>query len=219
MRKLAIGLLLSTAAIATIATAHGFGPDAGKASSHREAPLIAEDPPRTRRTSMRSEAGPAQHGDAARQLDPGGGHRREAQLVHVLAAGPLRDPRRPDGDGKPEVSYLFRFRNRAPVAFLGNTVQDYTGHAGRGGRSTVLANGLATPPNNIGPRSTPNYRAFAVAGVYDLPGGGKVFAGQREDAFFGDIGAIFDLVAIPPRNRRDGRREGLLRRLRRSLDR
>ena len=59
----------------------------------------------------------------------------------------------------------------------------------------MLANGLATPPNNIGPRSTPNYRALA-AGVYDLPGGGKVFAGQREDAFFGDIGAIFDLVAI-----------------------
>ena len=31
---------------------------------------------------------------------------------------------------------------------------------------------------------------------YDLPGGAKVFAGQREDPFFGDIGAIFDLVTI-----------------------
>jgi hypothetical protein len=32
--------------------------------------------------------------------------------------------------------------------------------------------------------------------VTRLEGGGKVFAGQRDDAFFGDIGAIFDLVAI-----------------------
>ena len=60
----------------------------------------------------------------------------------------------------------------------------------------MIAEGLETPPNNIGPRSTPNYRALAAAGVHDLPGGGKVFAGQRDDAFFGDIGAIFDLVAI-----------------------
>ena len=60
----------------------------------------------------------------------------------------------------------------------------------------MIAEGLQTPPNNIGPRSTPNYRALAAAGVHDLPGGGKVFAGQRDDAFFGDIGAIFDLVAI-----------------------
>jgi hypothetical protein len=32
--------------------------------------------------------------------------------------------------------------------------------------------------------------------VTSLPGGGKVFAGQRDDAFYADIGAIFDLLAI-----------------------
>ena len=37
-----------------------------------------------------------------------------------------------------------------------------------GGRATVIAEGLETPPNNIGPRSTPNYRALAAAGVHDL---------------------------------------------------
>jgi len=35
-----------------------------------------------------------------------------------------------------------------------------------------------------------------MAGVHDLSDGSKVFAGQRDDGFFGDIGAAFDLVAI-----------------------
>ena len=59
----------------------------------------------------------------------------------------------------------------------------------------MIARGV-TPPNNIGPRTTPNYRQLAQNGVTNLARGGKVFAGQREDAFFADIGAIFDLVAI-----------------------
>jgi hypothetical protein len=64
-----------------------------------------------------------------------------------------------------------------------------------GKSETMVARGV-TPPNNIGPRSTPNYRQLAENAVTSLAGGGKVFAGQREDAFFADIGAIFDLVAI-----------------------
>jgi hypothetical protein len=55
---------------------------------------------------------------------------------------------------------------------------------------------LACPPCNIGPRSTPNYDALAAAAVHDLPGGISVFAGQRNDGFFVDLGAIFDLADI-----------------------
>jgi hypothetical protein len=65
-----------------------------------------------------------------------------------------------------------------------------------GGKPATVGSGLLTPPDNIGPRSTPNYHALATAGVHDLSDGSKVFAGQRDDAFFGDVGAIFDLVAI-----------------------
>jgi hypothetical protein len=197
MRKLAIGLLLNVVAIASIAAAQGLGPDAGKASSHREAPLIAEDPSadttdvyafrspdRPNTVTLLANWIPAE--DTAAGPNWYTFSQRARYGIHVDQTG----------DGKPEVSYWFRFKNRAPVAFLGNTVQDYTVMQVANGRSTVLASGLATPPNNIGPRSTPNYRALAAAGVYDLPGGGTVFAGQREDAFFGDIGAIFDLVAI-----------------------
>ena len=45
----------------------------------------------------------------------------------------------------------------------------------------------------------------------------KVFAGQRDDAFFGDIGAIFDLLGFRKAGTGEhGRRQGLLRRLQRS---
>jgi Domain of unknown function (DUF4331) len=101
-----------------------------------------------------------------------------------------------NGDGKPDVTWRFRFKNRAPVAFLQNTQQEYTVTRVDGNSSRVVGEGLLTPPDNIGPRSTPNYHALALAGVHDLSDGSKVFAGQRDDGFFGDIGAIFDLVAI-----------------------
>ena len=57
---------------------------------------------------------------------------------------------------------------------------------------------LACPPCNIGPRSTPNYDALASAAVHHLPSGETVFAGQRNDGFFVDLGAIFDLGDIRP---------------------
>ena len=53
-----------------------------------------------------------------------------------------------------------------------------------------------TPPDNIGPRSTPDYASLAAKGIHSLGDGTTVFAGQRDDAFFADVGAIFDLVAI-----------------------
>ncbi|MGD9701323.1 MAG: DUF4331 domain-containing protein [Acidimicrobiia bacterium] len=64
--------------------------------------------------------------------------------------------------------------------------------------ATELATGLACPPCNIGPRSTPNYATLANAAVFDLPGGGKVFAGQRLDGFWADLGSIFDLGTLRP---------------------
>jgi hypothetical protein len=101
-----------------------------------------------------------------------------------------------NGDGKPDITWRFRFKNRDPVAFLQNTQQEYTVTRIDGNSSRVVGSGLLTPPDNIGPRTTPNYRALAAAGVRDLSDGSKVFAGQRDDGFYGDIGAIFDLVAI-----------------------
>jgi hypothetical protein len=57
---------------------------------------------------------------------------------------------------------------------------------------------LASPPCNIGPLSTPNYPALAAAAIHPLTGGGQVFAGQRAEGFFVDLGAIFDLANLRP---------------------
>ena len=56
------------------------------------------------------------------------------------------------------------------------------------------------PPVNIGPRSTPNYEALAATAVKTLGNGTKLFAGQRDDAFFVDLGSIFDLAGLRPFN-------------------
>jgi hypothetical protein len=65
-------------------------------------------------------------------------------------------------------------------------------------RTRVLGRNLACPPCNIGPRSTPNYANLGRAAVHNLPGGIKVFAGQRLDGFYVDLGAIFDLGDLRP---------------------
>ncbi len=62
----------------------------------------------------------------------------------------------------------------------------------------VLGRNLTSPPCNIGPRSTPNYAALAASAIHDLPGGIKVFAGQRLEGFWVDLGSIFDLGTLRP---------------------
>ncbi|HEU0248546.1 MAG TPA: DUF4331 domain-containing protein [Gaiellaceae bacterium] len=197
MRKGIIALgavgLLTAAAVVGAAT---LGPDNGTASSHREAPLIAEDPSAdlTDLYAFRSPDKPNTVTILANVVpgeDPGAGpnwYTFSPNARYNLKVDT-------DGDARPNVTYRFQFRTKTGPFFLGDTAQPFTVTRIAGGSSTVVARGT-TPPNNIGPRSTPNYRALAAKGVVALAGGGQAFAGQRDDPFFGDIGAIFDLVAI-----------------------
>ncbi len=118
------------------------------------------------------------------------------------------------GDAKPDVTYAFRFTTTVlnPDTFLYNTGQITSlddenfnrrqvysvSRRERGRREQVLARGLASPPCNIGPRSTPDYASLAMAAVHDLPGGRTVFAGQRADGFYVDLGSVFDLLDLRP---------------------
>jgi hypothetical protein len=131
-----------------------------------------------------------------------------------------------DGDGVPEISYEFKFETelRNPNTFLYNvgpissldsanwnkrqfytvtrvegndTAKFGTGHH-PSLKARVVGKHLASPPCNIGPRSTPSYSKLARAAVHSLHGGGKVFAGQRQDGFYVDLGAIFDLGDLRP---------------------
>jgi hypothetical protein len=120
-----------------------------------------------------------------------------------------------DGDGKPDIIYAFEFQNEIHNAntFLYNTgpittlddpnwnrrqFYSVTRINPETGAQKVLGSHLACPPNNIGPRSTPHYDKLAAAAVHDLPNGKKVFAGQRREGFFVDLGSIFDLGALRP---------------------
>ncbi|WP_343449936.1 DUF4331 domain-containing protein [Micromonospora oryzae] len=118
-----------------------------------------------------------------------------------------------DGDGKPDVTYRFEFTTEItnPNSFLYNTgpiesldsknwnrKQFYSLTRIADGKEHRLANKLACPPCNVGPLSTPNYAALARQATFSLSTGEKVFAGQRADGFFVDLGAIFDLGTLRP---------------------
>src|SRR5207253_149470 len=57
---------------------------------------------------------------------------------------------------------------------------------------------LACPPCNVGAHSTPNYEALAAEGIHRIAGGHTVFAGQRLEGFYVDLGSIFDLADLRP---------------------
>jgi Domain of unknown function (DUF4331) len=126
------------------------------------------------------------------------------------------------GDGNPDISYQFRFTtvNNIPSSFLYNdgpitsltppspssnwnrqqtyslTRVDNNPYNRWRNESIVLGSGLLSPPCNIGPLSTPNYVALANAAIHSVGAGpfsAQVFAGQRAEGFYVDLGAVFDL--------------------------
>ncbi len=82
-----------------------------------------------------------------------------------------------------------------------------------GANPKVVAKDVPVPPPNVGPATssvlqgtfpnpaTQTYEQFYVDSgmtIGNLTGGGKVFAGPRDDPFFVDLGAIFDLAQLRP---------------------
>jgi hypothetical protein len=51
-------------------------------------------------------------------------------------------------------------------------------------------------PNNVGPKTIPDYDKVANQAITNLDGGGKAFAGPRDDPFFVDLGATFDAINL-----------------------
>jgi Domain of unknown function (DUF4331) len=118
-----------------------------------------------------------------------------------------------DHDGVPEISYEFEFEtevsnpntflyNTGPITSLGspnwNRRQFYTVTRVQGGHREVLGRRIPCPPCNIGPASTPDYETVANAAVTRIGRGHTVFAGQRLEGFYVDLGAVFDLGDLRP---------------------
>src|SRR5215472_4072047 len=118
-----------------------------------------------------------------------------------------------DADGRADITYQFHFKtvlsdpdtflyNTGPILSLDspnwNSRQFYTVTRVKHGDADVIARDLACPPCNIGPLSTPSYASLAQAAVHTIGGGVSVFAGQRAEGFYVDLGSIFDLGDLRP---------------------
>ena len=208
-----------------------------RASSHRDAPLIAVDPVAdiTDVYAFRSPEEPA-------------------NIVLVMATYPFSDPAAGpaftqfgsdvlytlridnDHDAVEDIVYEFRFSDelRAPLFFYSysgfpgglvapanspppvapgaplvapttQTLNDYGLHHRQRYTVTMIRDGVTTPivnatgqpffavPGNVGSR-TMDYDALALDGTYTSTNGIRLFAGQRDDGFFIDLGGVFDVL-------------------------
>ena len=195
-------VLAAALAFALVAAVVRSGPERASASSHREAPLIAEDPSadNTDLYAFRSQDRP----DALTVISnwiPGEDPAAGPNYYRFSANARYNIYLDRNGDGKPDVTYRFRFAAPAGPYFLGKTDQAYTATKIVGKRSTVIARGT-TPPDNVGPRTLANlygtsaYASLRSRAIVDGSDGTRIFAGQRDDGFFGDIGQIFDLLGF-----------------------
>jgi hypothetical protein len=196
MRKIAL-VIVAAAGVTLLALFVGrLSPGASNASSHREAPLISEDPTadNTDLYAFRSPDKPNTFTIVSNWIpgeDPAAGP--NYYTFSQTARYNIYIDR--NGDGKPDDTYTFTFKTPTGPYFLGNTQQTW--------KATLNGKPFATgktPIDNIGPRfnsfvGVKNYEQSAESTIVHK-NGVSIFTGQRDDPFFADVGAIFDLVAI-----------------------
>ncbi len=186
------------------------------ASSHREAPLIANDP-LADNTDLYAFVSPDEPGTVTiiaayvpMQLPHGGPNyfgfgeniRYEIHIDNNIAT---------PGD---DIIYRFTFKkvHEDPSTFfyirLGaqNHKTTYTLERSRDGGvsfTTVIEDGMV-PPNNIGPRSingpaglNTTYAQLMQNALTTTSDGERVFCGPTDDPFFVDLGGVFDLGDMP----------------------
>jgi hypothetical protein len=114
------------------------------------------------------------------------------------------------GDAKDHIRFEFTFHttrqtgatflyNTGPVNSLSdahlNVRQFWTLTRVDNGAETQLATGQVAP-QFVGPVGMPNYDALWQSAIVTASDGTKIFVGPRDDPFFVDLGAIFDLLTI-----------------------
>ncbi|MFI7245713.1 DUF4331 domain-containing protein [Streptomyces qinglanensis] len=197
--------------LATAAAVTGLAPGTSAASSHREAPLISGDP-RADNTDVYAFTSPDKPDTVTLVAnwipfeEPNGGPNfypfAEDARYNIKIDS--------DGDGRPDTTYTWTFRNRTKNAgsqFLYNKgvvtgfddpdllfKQTYDLRVTRAdGRTRTLLHNAPVAPSRVGPASMPDYGALRDQAVRRLPGGGKAFSGQSDDSFFLDL-RVFDLL-------------------------
>ena len=192
------------------------------AASHREAPLIANDPTadNTDFYMFRSWTNPA-------------------NVVFIMNVIPAEEPSAgpnyfnfgddvlyrinvdTNADGAADLTYEVRFKTelrgpltglRLPLSYV--ALPPITALDGAGSEGLILrqqytvtqvrgntridlgTKPMFAVPSNVGPLTMPNYETLATQGIYTLANGGKVFAGQRDETFYIDLGATFDTLNL-----------------------
>jgi hypothetical protein len=224
-KKTTLSIVFSVV-MAVIILSVGLAPAASRAASHREAPLISNDPT-------------ADITDFFMFRSYEEGHDKNVVLIMDVIPGeePSAGPNYYNFD--PNVLYAFNIDNnmdgrasdirfefqiKTEIRGVINDLDLFLGYIGgipdvidginsldhpgiglrqtytvtmvKGEKRTVLAKDLVAVPSNVGPRTMPDYESLAQQGIYDLKDGARVFAGQRDDPFYIDLGAIFDTLNV-----------------------
>ncbi len=205
------GAVAISLALSVLAPAIGF------ASSHREAPMISQDPAADA-TDLYAFLSPE---DSSKVVFvgnhyplglPGAGPNYFRFGDGVVYAFHVDT----NGDAKEDVTYAFKFQtkvtnggtflyNTKPYSSLadGNVRQYWTAYKVLGkfngtpsqlGSKSVVATGEVAPPA-IGSKSQPDYDKLASQAIVDKGAKGKFFAGARDDSFFVDL-KVFDLLNL-----------------------
>ena len=208
--------ILSLAVLLTV----GIAATVLMSSSHREAPLISNDPlaDNTDLYAFRSPDDPNKITIIAAYVPlqlPQGGPNYYSFGENVRYEIHIDNKTSTNGD---DIIYRFTFTkvNQDPTTFfnirLGKQNLKTTYKMERsinGGMSftTVVAAGVVPPPN-VGPRSisspvglnAPSYNSLINSAITTASSGEKVFCGTADDPFFVDLGGIFDLGDAPRQN-------------------
>ncbi len=208
--------LFGAAAVAALA-AGSLAVTSGSGSSHREAPSILGDPTADN-TDLYAFTAP----DAPGSLtivsnwipfeDPSSGPyfgKLDPKARYYVKIDNT-------GDGREDVAYRWKFKQRFrnPGSFLYaaptvdsatdpdiNFVQTYdlwreTYRNGKVKSSRKIAAGVPVAPDNVGPKTIPDYAKVSAGAVRSLANGVKSFVGPADDPFFIDLATIFDGVNI-----------------------
>ncbi|WP_054048916.1 DUF4331 domain-containing protein [Alloactinosynnema sp. L-07] len=209
-RRAAVALIAAGSTVLT-GVLIGLAPGPAAASSHREAPLIAGDPPADN-TDVYAFVSPDKP-DTVTLIanwypfqEPNGGPNFYPWATDTRHDINIDN----DGDAKADLTYRWTFRTddrRGKATFLYNNGQvtslddenllfrqtyklevlDRYGHS-----KTLIRNGKVAP-SNTGATSMPDYGALRGQAITDVPGGGKSYVGQADDSFFLDL-RVFDLL-------------------------
>jgi len=223
-KKLNRFALVFTSLVLVWVMVFGLAPAGSLAASHREAPMIALDPTaditdffmfrsyeagRDDRVVLIMDVIPGEEPSSGPNywfFDPG--------VLYTFNID--RDMNGTAGDIRFEIRFTSEFRgvNKDAGLFLSFvalppiTALDGTGSEGLGFRQKysvtmitgnkreVLAKDLIAVPSNVGPRTMPDYAGLTAQGIYEINKGIRVFAGQRQDPFYIDLGAVFDTLNL-----------------------